>query len=295
MNATTSPPAPVTPDRIREAARALGILNGDARSAPRILAALCQDGASPKDIARLIGQDPGLTVRVLRVANSAFYGVPRAIATIDRAVVVLGLDAVRGIAAAACLDRSVTRGAESSLLDMAQFLRHSLATAAAAESLARIGHRELAPEAFIGGLLHDLGAVVQLRLDPAGLAKVAAAARAEPGTPLPEIEARHAQVGHEACARVLFEAWNLPAGLVACAGYHHLPQAAPPGHDLLLAMVRLGDQVAVGAGMGFCAEIEAGETEPGALDRLGLTTDQLQAAAVALPERLGALQGALAA
>ena len=99
-----------TQQQIIAAAHELGVINGDSQAAPRLLSALCQPEATAQSIARLISSEPGLAARVLKVANSPFYGVTRAIATIDRAVVVLGLDSVRGIAAAACLDRSLARG-----------------------------------------------------------------------------------------------------------------------------------------------------------------------------------------
>ena len=161
-----------TQQQILAAAHELGVINGDAQAAPRLLSALCQPDATAQSISRLIGSEPGLAARVLRVANSPFYGVTRAIATIDRAVVVLGLDAVRGIAAAGCLDRSLSRG--DPLLNMSQLLRHSVATAAAAEALARMSDRSLAPEAFMAGLLHDFGSVLMTRLDPQGMSTLLA-------------------------------------------------------------------------------------------------------------------------
>lgn len=285
--------ATISPKDILDAARALGILSGSASSAPRLLATLCQEGVEPREVARIIGQEPGLAARVLRVANSAFYGVPRAIATIDRAVVVLGLDAVRGIAAAACLDRSITRAGEPSVLDMTAFLDHSVATAAAAESLARIRHRAIAPEAFIAGLLHDLGTVLQLRLDAAGLAALVTVVRGGSDSPMSEIELQHVRVGHETCAAVLFEAWNLPAGITAAVANHHAPGNAPAEHRPLASLVYLGDRLALRNRMGFSAEIAPAGPDPAALAELGLGLAEFDAVGEKLPDLVATLQGAL--
>jgi len=118
------------------------------------MAALCNSDVSPGEVESLVLGEPALYARVLRIANSAYYGQARSITTLSRAVVVLGLDAVRGIAAAACLDRTLPRGWKHPLVDMNAVVHHSVATAAAAEALARIRHPDLAAEAFVAGLLH---------------------------------------------------------------------------------------------------------------------------------------------
>jgi hypothetical protein len=89
---------------ILKAAAAGGIIGTEGGNAPRFLAVLCDPDVSADEVTELVGHDPALTLRVLRVANSAYYGQPRSIARIDRAVGLVGLDAVRGIAAAASGD-----------------------------------------------------------------------------------------------------------------------------------------------------------------------------------------------
>jgi len=83
--------------QILRAAASLGVLGTGANSAPRIMAALCNPEVSPRQVAALVGKEPALYARVLRVANSPYYGQSRSITTIDRALVILGVDAVRGI------------------------------------------------------------------------------------------------------------------------------------------------------------------------------------------------------
>jgi HD-like signal output (HDOD) protein len=276
-------------DAILAASRSLGVLGGS-HAAPRVLAAVCAPGADAAEVARVVGQEPGLTARVLRVANSAFYGLPRGVATLDRAIVVLGLDAVRGVAAAACLDRGMLRLPDASPVDLDELIRHSVAAATAAQALARRHHRALAGEAFIGGLLHDFGVIVQLRLNPGGVAGLAAALRAAPGSPRAALELEHVGVSHGECAATVFEAWNLPGSLVDSARRHH--DAGTP--DPLTALVHLGDHVAVAAGIAFAGETAA--DPPGdALAALGLEEADLATAADGLPGRVAELQRALAA
>src|ERR1700692_2204159 len=103
--------------QILRAAASLGVLGSGANSAPRIMGALCNPAVSPKQVAALVGREPALYARVLRVANSPYYGQSRSITTIDRALVILGTDAVRGIAAAACLDPRLRRRGEGCCVD----------------------------------------------------------------------------------------------------------------------------------------------------------------------------------
>jgi HD-like signal output (HDOD) protein len=280
---------------ILKAATALGVLGGGTQGAPRILALLCNPAVNAAEVATVMSREPGLSLRVLRVANSAYYGLTRSISTIDRALVLLGLDAVRGIAAAACLDRTVRRASENAPLDMDALVRHSLATAVAAEALASIRHRPLAPEAFIAGLLHNLGVTVQLRLDPGGVRAMVNALRARPEQDILALEAQRVSVGHEQCVAVLFEAWQLPAMLVEAARHHHDPMAAPEQHRELAALVNLGIQLSLACGNTYALEPTAPPRNHAALTLLGLADEDLDRVAADLPERLAKLQEAFAA
>jgi HD-like signal output (HDOD) protein len=284
-------------EAILEAARTIGALNAGANAAPRILGVLCDPRVTAEDVARVVNHEPGLAGRVLRVANSAFYGLTRTVATIDRAVVVLGLDAVRGVAAAACLERALPQAADSTPLNPGALLRHSVATAAAAESLARVGHRELAGEAFIAGLLHDFGLMVLLRLDPAGVQGMLGALGAEPAAELRRLERQRVSVGHERCAAMVFTAWNLPASLVESVRQHHDPLGAPEAYRVLAALVHVADQLSLAAGFAFPLE-PAPQPQPAievTADFLGLSDADLAAVAADLPARADKLRKALAA
>jgi HD-like signal output (HDOD) protein len=278
---------------ILKAATALGVLGGGPHGAQRILALLCNPKVSASQVAEVMAREPGLTLRVLRVANSAFYGAARNVTTIERAFTLLGLDAVRGIAAAACLDRTIRHAGDSAAVDMDALVRHSLATAVAAESLARSRHPALAADAFIAGLLHNLGIAVQLQLDPHGCRELLDALRTMPERTLPELEAQRVQVGHEHCVAVLFEAWQLPPLLVEAARHHHTPLAAPQQHRKLAALVNLGIQLSLACGNTHALEPLVPQRDAAVMALLGLGDEDLDRASAALPERLAQLREAL--
>lgn len=230
--------------------------------------------------------------RVLRVANSAYYGHARTITTVERALLLLGRDAVRAIAAATCFDRTMARGHKESVIDMQAVARHSLTTAAAAEALAKLVRGPLASEAFIAGLLHNLGIPVQVHLDPRGVDAMIAANRG-PARDIRELESEHAAAGHEQCLAVVFEAWQMPEALVATAGHHHTPMSAPSPHRDLTALVNLGANLALAIGAHHTLEPAPVERHLPAMLQLGLTAEQLDAVAAQLPARVAALGAAL--
>lgn len=280
-------------DVILRGAESLGVLGGAGQTAPKLIAMLCRPTVKASEVAALVEREPALYARVLRVANSPFYGCRCAIRTLQQAIVLLGLDAVRGIAAAACLDRQLMRDRETTTLDLKSLVVHSLATAVAAETLARARVPALASDAFIAGLLHNLGIAVQLHVDGAGVRALVERRRLEPAADLRRIEAECIEVGHEECVATVFEAWGFPASLIEATRHHHAPAGAADAYRQLAALVSLGANLGVRTGHAFVLEPVAVEPDPQAMRVVGLEPADLDAVAGALPERVAALSHAL--
>lgn len=279
-------------EQIRKAANKVGVL-GAGHAAPRILALLSNPRISGDEVAALVSLEPGLSVRVLRVANSAFYGQSRGIGTVEAALRLLGLDAVRGIAAAACMDRTLANHPLGAPLDLRLLVRHSLASAIGARELATRHGLQLAGDAFIGGLLHNLGVPVQLQLDPEGVRAMLAARQQGFAGDVPALEAGRVSVGHERCVEVVFRAWCLPDALVAACGHHHAPAQAPGPYTPLASVVHLGACMALASGQTHALEPLPQPPEVAAMALLGISEQELLHIAQALPERVAALQAAL--
>jgi HD-like signal output (HDOD) protein len=205
----------------------------------RAQASLWRDLSDPDvDLRRLhqaLREDPAIAVRVLKVANSAYYRRGGQIATIEQAILMLGLDAVRGIAASAGLDRIAGRGEQA-----AAFVAHSVAVACIARDSAAIAGLAIGGEAFLAGLLHDIGLLVEWRLAALLKANGPRELAVDPWL-------------HVRCAQVVLAAWQLPATVVdAVAAHHAQPQESEPV-DPLGACVRVA----------HCACVEAGMLLPG--------------------------------
>ena len=281
--------------QIMKAAASMGVLGANSAGTSQILATLCDPEVSAKQVSAVVFRDPALYARVLRVANSSYYGQSRGISTLDRAIVVLGLEAVRGIAAAASLDRAIPRANEPSLIDMSALVRHSLATAAAAAALAQIHDRELGSEAFIAGLLHNLGIVVQLHLDRSGVMSIVSERLSDPTRDMRILEDERSIVGHEECIAVIFESWQLPESLIAATRHHHDPMSAPVPHRRLAALVNLGANLGLAGGYTFTLEPAPVVRNFAAMECLGLENEHLDAVAGEVIQSVVELQRALGA
>jgi len=186
-----------------------------------IIALIDDDRAGAKKLVELIERDQALTARLLRLANSAFFGQARKVATIPRAVLLLGFSTVRNLA----LGVKVwdTLGTSVSRRELEQLWTHAVEVAAAARVLAR-QQRQVSPdEAFTTGLLHDVGQLVlALRLKDLYWDTLHRATSTEHLTGLEQstLGVDHAEVGSW-----LLEAWNLPALMVEAVRRHHDPEA----------------------------------------------------------------------
>ncbi len=127
--------------------------------ATRLIEVAASGESSLREITSLIGSDPALASKVLKIANSAYFGFQRNIETLDRATALLGLDLVRGLALSIFVIDTF-KAEPSRQFDPTEFWRHSLACSMGAEVIARRAGYRQPQEAFVAALLHDIGKLV---------------------------------------------------------------------------------------------------------------------------------------
>jgi HD-like signal output (HDOD) protein len=193
---------------------------------PEITAKIIKTVEDPRSTAaalhKIVSHDPALVTRILKVVNSAFYGLPGQIASIERAIVLLGLNAIKNIAVAASLGqlfRGVTLCEGFTAKDL---WTHCIGVGVIARELAKQGKLPLADEAFLAGMIHDIGLLVSLQTSPEKLREVCERSKTDE-RPFWEIEREIIGVDHQQLGAGLAEAWKFPRSCQLVAGYHHQP------------------------------------------------------------------------
>ncbi len=176
------------------------------------------------DIGKVIAQDTGLTARLLKIVNSAFYGFPSRIETVSRAVTVIGLRELRGLVLAASAVEAFSK-IPNDILNMVKFWRHSVYCGVVAQLLAEKCHVLHSERLFVAGLLHDIGKLILCHRMPEEMREVANRLKHE-DRPDYEIEREifgfdHSEVGGE-----LLKVWQMPKTLAESVRYHHYPNEA---------------------------------------------------------------------
>ena len=223
-------------------------------------------------LASRIARDQAITARVLRVANSPFYGLQMRVGSIHDAIVVLGFSAVRSLVLTSAVVTTLPAG-KCAGFSADRFWRHVLGTAVAAQALARPLRRK--PESlFIAGLLHDIGRLVMLSANPEGFARVIQIA-AERDCHLVDVEAEIFGCDHTAVGAAIAQHWNFPADIVEALAFHHNPAQTAPGS--LAAIIHYADGIAKALDLEGAENTQMARLQPAAIDALGLDWQTLTA------------------
>jgi len=201
-------------DRLDDIIQRLFDTSPQTNIALRVMQAADDPNIDSTQLATIIELDPFLALRVLRLANTAYYGLQQHVSVVKAAVTVIGFSAVRSIAAMAAIGIGHTEIPPG-------FLAHSAKVAVGAAQCARI-FGEPAGDAFSGGLLHDIGEALLFRTDPVmwSAGQMSPNARAFEGA---AFGMDHTTAGH-----LVMQAWRLPESLLGAVGRHHDPVAILP-------------------------------------------------------------------
>lgn len=185
-----------------------------------VLSLIEQGEADGEEIAAVLEKDQALSLRVLRVANSPFYGMSGSVQSLQEACVILGLKILRNLViAAGVMDRFPASPAGG--IDAEGLWRHAVGVAVGSELIAR--HLRLdADLAYLGGMFHDVGKLVLATQFGAQYQQVMVYQR-EHDCLLQEAELAVLKIGHAQVGASLMAFWNLPKALGQCVGGHHQP------------------------------------------------------------------------
>jgi putative nucleotidyltransferase with HDIG domain len=234
--------------------------------------ALSQANVSAAHVAAILAEDPAMSAKVLKLTNSAFYGLAREVESVKQAVVVIGLEAVRNLV----LSASVLEMFTGDTIDpqfQEQHWRHSLATASASRLLVKAARsREMfdSDAAFSAGLLHDIGKMVIACYLPKEFKEIQAQRAVEPLAPDFVLEEKVLGYTHAQIGGYLATHWKLPGKLSNSIIFHHKPQMCPLD-DLSPFIVHLANYVAKKTFYHKTENHLVGTIEEGTLEKLVLT------------------------
>lgn len=221
-------------------------------------------------LAEVISRDQTLTARILRIANSAFFQRLCEIKTVKHASTVLGNRKIRGIVIAASLGGILYRSPQGRRL-----WQHALGVGLAARELAaRLSTTVDAEEAFVAGLLHDIGKGLFDYQHPELFVQAASLASAD--TDLSTIDAERQILGidHVEVGEQVAEAWNLPESIANAIRFHHDPSASNT-HPQLCAVICLADRSCLRMGIGPISKPELDPMDLGSAAILGIDAAEL--------------------
>lgn len=256
------------------------------------LLVMCQDPeVASLDIVELIQLDPSLTLKVLHLCNSPFYGVPRTVISLHDAVIFLGADAIANYVISGCLAGFQARKRHDYSLNAGEPWRHAVASAVCAQVVAERCEPSLGPPAFACGLLHDVGKTVLDACDEAERRLIRPLLEKHGGALL-EAEREILGFDHALAGAVLATHWCLSEERVEAIRWHHDPIRSHR-HRHLACLVHVGNVLSVGLGTELGAEALAHRLQIPALNALGLSVLDLQRLTPRMEQRLDDALGML--
>lgn len=240
-------------------------------------------------LAKVISYDPDISARLLRLVNSAFYGLESKVDTIQRAVTVTGAQELRNLVMATTVMREFA-GIPSDLVDVEDFWRHAVITGTLSQSIARQCHTLHPERLFLAGTLHDLGRLVIYLSLPDKAREVLYITGGDEWI-LEETEEDILSFGHTDVGAALFKEWKFPTGLQEIARYHHRPSQASEEYQRDVSIVHIARAVSRGYLAGFELKEMLWAIEPVAWANTGLEADSL---ATKLPNMLSKANDAIA-
>ena len=209
----------------------------------QIIKALERESVSTQDLARIIQRDIAMTAKILKLVNSTYFGLRRAIETPAEAITYLGVETVKALVMVnGIFEQATAFRVPGFTLD--DLWTHTLRVASGAFRITQLEHAEhaLQEEAFVGGVLHDLGILILANAHPEAYGRVVQAVRG--GALLLECERDAFQTSHPEVGAYLLGLWGIPAPIRDIVRHHHQPNGSGAAPSLPLLAVHAADLIA---------------------------------------------------
>lgn len=215
----------------------------------KILQLVDDERASARVLEEMVLHDASLSVRVLKLANSALYSFRNEVKTISHAITLLGLNLVKSLAIGVSIFDSFTKGFRDEIPFVNRLWMHSFGVGLMAQEIwAKRSNRTEGEFALLCGLLHDLGKVIYFKKDVLGYSQLFAMESSGQDPDIRSLEVEYYGVDHAVLGAILAKQWNLPSELAMVVRHHHDANA---GGLPLVAAVSMADMLVKLAGIGY--------------------------------------------
>ncbi|OHD56532.1 MAG: hypothetical protein A2Y33_15530 [Spirochaetes bacterium GWF1_51_8] len=245
--------------------------------AMEILTLIDSENSIPADFQSIIENDQVLTLKILKLANSAYYGYPREIISVKEAIVILGLDTLKSLVLSLLTRQMLSKGLDTYGLKRGELWEHSITVAMIARSIAKLMRLGNVEKFFVAGLLHDTG---KLLLDIYLLDNVEKlkAQVNEGGLDFSEAEIMLLGFDHAFIGSKLIEQWNLPSFLENVVRYHHSIGKSPDSYKKDAYIIDVSDRLSYTIARGSGTDYKVNKTvSPAEYGKLGLTVADIEA------------------
>jgi len=242
-------------------------------TAVKVLKLVDDPESTASKIEELLRYDPAITANILKLTNSAYFGLPARIGSVRQAIVLLGWKRLGKLVMTSCVNAILDKPVPGYDLPSGELWRHSIAVSVAAELLAKELGIAADDEVYTAALLHDLGKLVlgnYVRKDLQAIERAAGE-----GIPFQVAEREVLGTDHAEIGGRLLKSWSFPESLVKSVRYHHDPDAAKEPNTII-DLVHVANVLCLMIGIGVGREGLRYAPSPAATKRLGIKTRQLE-------------------
>ncbi|HVN71145.1 MAG TPA: HDOD domain-containing protein [Desulfomonilia bacterium] len=232
------------------------------------------DNTTANDLARFISNDQALSARVLKIANSPYYGVPKKIDSITRAIIVIGFKEIISVALGSGVFKMLNPKQKDTLMDMNELWKHSIGVGFAAKLLEQKSVIVAEESTMLMGLLHDIGKILFLIYFPGDYAEVLVKQHNDRAS-LHIVEKELLEIDHSEMAYLLMKQWNFPDNISIPIRYHHNLLDCPFEYLNRAMTIHVGDYICHNAEIGHSTNLYT-EKRDEVISTFGLSWKQVE-------------------
>lgn len=257
----------------------------------KMLSLLQEPETEISDIEEILRYDPGLTANILKLANSAYFGIPSKIGSLKQAVIVLGFKRLKQLVVASCVSAVMDKSVAGYDLPSGNLWRHSIAVSIAAEALVKDKKRKISQDVFTPALLHDVGKLVLGTFVKEELEAIESIAAK--GVPFVVAENMILGTDHAEIGAQILTHWNFPKEVIHAVRWHHDPDS-PKTVTIQMDIVYLANLLCQTGDTSDGTGGQSVELSPAVIERLGVQVDQFEEISGKIAQWVDELSDALA-